>query len=268
MTRDDAKLGRRSSAFYHPLFVTPVECTAADAGSKKYRLQLETDNDNIVDLSALAGKFEDGGCLLKMNIIEQALDAILEVVPRYIAETGRGVRIGNIALLKPYVAGSVDHVNAAPDPVKNRLEIHASECPALRHSISNAQLINRLRDTRGIEFVYPDKPYGQQQPNTIDIGCTFSVFGSKIYVPEQTADEPSKDGSVRVETRDGGLVGYCDVLSDGPLLTTARLRVRNPPSNRLARLVVETYGTKIDLENGGDKSIYTRNVVLTGLPRA
>lgn len=262
MTRDGAKLGRRHIAFYRPLYVMPVECSPAGAESKKYRLQLETDNDNIVDLSALAGKFEDAGCLIKMSTIEQALDSILEVVPRYIAETGRGVRIGNIALLKPYVAGSIDHINAAPDPVKNRLEIHASECPAIRHAITNAQIVNRLRKKDGIDFVYPDKPYGQQQTNIIDAAFPFIVYGSKLYVPVQTADNPSKRGSIRVETRDGELVGYCDVISDGPILTTARLAVAKRPANRLARLVVETYGTRQAAEEGGDMAIYTRNISL------
>ena len=266
ITRDGAKLGRDSFALGRPMFFRPVPCQTLN-GKTSYRLQLETDNDNIVNLSDMANIFFDEGCPLKMNVIESVLDAILEIVPKYIARTGRAVRIGNLALLKPYIRGQIENANDPADPVRNSLEIHASSCPALRHSLSRARLVNSLREGggSGIDTVMPDSPTARQ--NTVDIDNWFIVAGKDVFVPDQSASAPSPDGNARIETRDGKLIGYCDVKKSVNGLFYAYLRMDTPPAGDKARLVVETFGEGEKAKEKKTRKAYTRNITLLGLPR-
>ena len=139
VTRTDLQLDPRKDLL-PDVMVHPVPCGAD--GTTKYRLALDNSTDNICGLEALEEELRTAGLNLHVSAVENILNTLLEVIPSYIARTGRSVRIGNLVTLKPFATGTLDNANDAPSPDRNHLEIRATISPALRHSLAKARLVN------------------------------------------------------------------------------------------------------------------------------
>jgi hypothetical protein len=139
-TRDDCQLEARHYLAKMGMTCRPVPCFGG--GKKSYRLELQGGKDNIVGLSALSEQIRTAGLNLHVSAVENVLNSIMDILPEYIAATGRSVRIGNLVTLKPFATGTIDEETDAPDPEKSHVEIRAVVSPALRYSLAKVRLIN------------------------------------------------------------------------------------------------------------------------------
>ena len=233
--------------------VHPVPCMVG--GKRKYRLVLEDSSDNICGLDSLAEEIQIAGANLHVSAIENALNTLLDVIPSYIARTGRSVRIGNLITLKPCATGTIDYANDDPDPGKNRLEIHAIVSPVLRHALKKVRLVNAARRTRGVDFVIRAMDWSVR--GEVDAKHELHINGTKIYVPPQSATDKNTRGKVWIETLDGRLLGRCEVLHSGPGLVAVRFVPDAPVDVAEGRLVVETFGTQ-ESAASGDRALLSR----------
>ena len=251
LTRDDFLLDPQDVQCQDGLRVVPIPCGAG--GKKQFRLVLEDSADKISDLDSLADDLRNAG--LQMPVVENVVNALLDVIPRYIAKTRRSVRIGNLVTMTPCVKGSLDSTTDNPDPKKSHLEIHATVSPALRHSLSRIKLVNvnRRQNALGKVICKMDKA----KADVVDAEHDIYVNGSSIYVPQQSATDDGTQGCVWIETLDGKRLGRCAVLVSGRDLLTVRFVPDKPVGECDARIVVETYGTEEAAEIG-DKSAFAR----------
>lgn len=252
VTRADLQLDPRDVRL-PDIRVKPIPCGAG--GKTAYRLSLEESSDNICGLDALAEELSTAGLNLHVSAVENILNTLLDVIPRYIARTGKAVRIGNLMTLKPYVTGTLDNANDEPDPAKSHVEIRATVSPALRHSLAKARLVNVKHRRNVIDRVICNM--NGAVVDVVDVNHDIGVSGRNIYVPCQPATAEDARGRVWIETLDGVRLGRCAVLNSGPDLLTVRFVPDMPVSVGEARLVVETYGTK-EAADAGDKSALAR----------
>ena len=251
VTRDDRKLDPQGGQWRHGLKVMPVLCGAG--GTKKFRLKLKDSTDNICDLDSLADELRTASNL-HVSVVENVMNVLLEVIPRYIAKTGCSVRLGNLVTLNPCVTGTLDSSVDEPDPEKNHVEIRATVSPALRHSLSRIKLVNDNR-RKGLGKVF--REMDNAKPDEVDAEHNILVNGRDIYVPPQSATDENTWGSVWIETLNGERLGQCVVLESGPDLLTVRFVPDKPVGECEAKIVVETYGTEEAVE-AGDKSGFAR----------
>ena len=237
-----------------------VPC-ARSGDVQQYRLQLESDNDNIVGLDAIEDELRTAGLNLRVEAVENILNTLCGVIPEYIARTGNAIRLGNLVTLKPYATGTVAHANDAPDPEKNHLEVRATVCPALRYSLAKARLVNAMRNVDGIDGVFGGP---KQNSGEVDEKNDILVFGRNIYLPKPAGDAKVR-GRAWLETREGENLGRCEVMLSGNDNLCLRLRLDAPLRVRDCRLAIETCGTKnAALDPTSPISLYRRNVRFVG----
>lgn len=252
VTREDRQLDpRKSSILSKGIKVHPVPCPVN--GKRKYRLDLEKSNDNIHGLDSLSEEINMSG--YQVPLVENMLNMLLDVVPRYIARTGHSVRIGNLLTLKPFATGTLEYANDATDPANNRLEIRGTISPALRHSLARVPLVNVSQRIKGLDFAINNANGSRRD----EINAKFEIIinGTDIYVPLQSAADENTRGKVWFETMDGRRLGRCSVSSSGPNAIIARFVPDAPVDVDEGRLFVETYGTK-EAAEAGDRSLLQR----------
>jgi hypothetical protein len=259
-SRGDAQIDARSYLLRDGVRFRTVPC-ARFGDVQQYRLQLESDNDNIVGLDAIEDELRTAGLNLRVEAVENILNTLCGVIPEYIARTGNAIRLGNLVTLKPYATGTVAHANDAPDPEKNHLEVRATVCPALRYSLAKARLVNAMRNVDGIDSVLG----GPKQNNgEVDEKNDIVVFGRNIYLPKPAGDAKVR-GRAWLETREGEKLGRCEVMVSGNDNLCLRLRLDAPLRVRDCRLAIETCGTKnAALDPTSPISLYRRNVRFVG----
>ena len=253
VTREDCQLDPRAGQLPDRIDVKPVPC--GSGGAKKYRLALVNSTDKICSLESLADELRVAGLNLHVSAVENILNTLLDVIPGYIARTGRSVRIGNLMTLKACATGSINNVNDELDPKVNHLEIRATISPALRHSLAKARLVNVKQRRNVIGMVI--REMNNAVADEIDAVHTLFINGTRIYVPPQSATDENTRGRVWVETLDGVMLGRCAVLNSGPDIVVARFVPDASVSEGEVRLVVETYGTKAAAD-ADDKSSFAR----------
>ena len=252
VTREDRQLDpRKSSLLSSGIKVRPVPCPVN--GKRKYRLELEKSSDNIHGLDSLAEEINMSG--YQVSLVENMLNMLLDVVPRYIARTGHSVRIGNLLTLKPFATGTLEYANDTPNPENNKLEIRGTISPALRHSLSKVPLVNTSIQVRGIEFAINNANASRR--DLINAELEILINGTDIYVPPQSAADENTRGKVWFETMDGRRLGRCSVLSSGPNAIKAKLVPDAPVNVDEGRIFVETYGT-MEAAKAGDSSLLQR----------
>ena len=260
-SREDAQIDEQSFLLRDGVKFRTIPC-ARSGGAPQYRLQLESDNDNIVGLGAIEEELRMSGLNLRVEAVENILNTLCGIIPEYIARTGNAVRLGNLVTLKPYATGTVAHANDAADPARNHLEVRATVCPSLRYSLAKARLVNAMRNVDGIDSVVGGP---SQKSGEVDAEHEISVAGQNIYLPLSSAGDVEARGRAWLETRDGEMLGRCDVTLSGSEYLRLRLRLDAPPRVRDCRLVIETYGTA---EAAADPSYpvfsYRRNVRFVG----
>lgn len=240
VTRDDCQLDPRNGQLPDHIDVTPIPC--GSYRESKFRLAIVNSSDRISNLSALAEDLQIAGLNLHVSAVENILNTLLDVVPRYIAKTGKSLRLGNLVTLKACVTGTIDNANDELDPENNHLEIRAVVSPALRHSLAKARLVNVKRRRSVIDSVIRDM--NGARSGEVDATHNFFINGRGIYVPPQSATDENTRGRVWIETLDGVMLARCEVLSSGPDMVCARFCPAAPVIAEEARLMVETYGTK------------------------
>lgn len=259
-SRGDAQIDARSYLLRDGVRFRTVPC-ARSGDVQQYRLQLESDNDNIVGLDAIEDELRTAGLNLRVEAVENILNTLCGVIPEYIARTGNAIRLGNLVTLKPYATGTVAHANDAPDPEKNHLEVRATVCPALRYSLAKARLVNAMRIVDGIDGVFGGP---KQNSGEVDEKNDILVFGSNIYLPKPAGDAEVR-GCAWLETREGEKLGRCEVMLSGNDNLCLRLRLDAPLRVRDCRLAIETCGTKnAALDPTSPISLYRRNVRFVG----
>ena len=259
-SRGDAQIDARNYLLRDGVRFRTVPC-ARFGDVQQYRLQLESDNDNIVGLDAIEDELRTAGLNLRVEAVENILNTLCGVIPEYIARTGNAIRLGNLVTLKPYATGTVAHANDAPDPEKNHLEVRATVCPALRYSLAKARLVNAMRNVDGIDGVFGGP---KQNSGEVDEKNDILVFGSNIYLPKPAGDANVR-GRAWLETREGENLGRCEVMLSGNDNLCLRLRLDAPLRVRDCRLAIETCGTKnAALDPTSPISLYRRNVRFVG----
>ena len=259
-SRGDAQIDARSYLLRDGVRFRTVPC-ARFGDVQQYRLQLESDNDNIVGLDAIEDELRTAGLNLRVEAVENILNTLCGVIPEYIARTGNAIRLGNLVTLKPYATGTVAHANDAPDPEKNHLEVRATVCPALRYSLAKARLVNAMRNVDGIDGVFGGP---KQNSGEVDEKNDILVFGSNIYLPKPAGDANVR-GRAWLETKEGENLGRCEVMLSGNDNLCLRLRLDAPLRVRDCRLAIETCGTKnAALDPTSPISLYRRNVRFVG----
>lgn len=263
-SRNDKKLSALCSAMRFGMKCHPVPCSGKD--KNMYRLELENSKDHIVGISELEGMFREKGMTVNMTGIENMLEMLMSVLPEYIARSGRSVRLGNLVTFKPYATGTIEYIGAKPDPEKNRVEIRAVVSPVLRHWLRDVPLVNeKHHGGYGINFVIGDK--SDITRDIVPLDVTFSVVGSGLYVPQQSASAPDPRGRVWVELSTGRLAGYGTVVASGPDLLKCMLELDPElslkPGDHDAKVVVESYGTPEAYQKGSTEIFrYERKVKL------
>lgn len=254
VSRNDAQLKGGEYPLSTDFRFTPVSCGKAD-GATRYRLKLDGDSDSIVELKDLQDEFF--GTALRVELVEQVLGSIFDVIPRYIARTGNAVRIGDLVTLKPYVTGTIGHANDDADPAVNRVELRATESPALRHCLKNARLVNVNGHPRGIARVI-----GGTVPREgiVSAGSDIFIAGYEsygIYVPMDASGDA--DEGVWLEAPDGRQIVRCKVTSAGEHDLVARIPAAEPIAPGEYRIVVVTRGG-MDAPKDAPAFTYRRNV--------
>ena len=260
-SREDAQIDARSFLLRDGVRFRTVPC-ARSGDVPQYRLKLESDNDNIVGLSAIEDELRMAGLNLRVEAVENILNTLCGVIPEYIARTGNAIRLGNLVTLKPFATGTVAHANDASDPEKNHLEVRATVCPSLRYSLAKMRLVNAKRNVDGIDSVVGGPA---QKSGEVDAENEIAVAGRSIYLPLSSACDAEARGRAWLETREGEMLGRCDVTLSGGAYLRLRIRLDALPRVRDCRLVIETYGTA---EAAADPSSpilsYRRNVRFVG----
>lgn len=260
-SREDAQIDARSFLLRNGVRFRTVPC-ARSGDIPQYRLQLESDNDNIVGLGAISDELRQAGLNLRVEAVENILNTLCGVIPEYIARTGNAVRLGNLVTLKPYATGTIAHANDAADPDKNHLEVRATVCPSLRYSLAKVRLVNAMRNVDGIDSVVGGP---SQKSGEVDAENEITVTGQNIYLPPPSASGAQARGCAWLETREGEMLGRCDVTLSGGEYLRLRLRLDAPPSVRDCRLVIETCGTaEAALDPSAPILSYRRNVRFVG----
>ena len=257
VTREDCQLDpRNSSILSGGMKARPVPCLVN--GKRKYRLELVNSNDNIHNLDSLEEEIKMSG--YQVTTVENMLNMLLDVVPRYIARTGRSIRLGNLLTLKPCATGTLDYANDTPNPESNKIEIRGTISPALRHSLSKVPLVNVSRRIRGIDFAINIADGCRR--DMIDAKLEFDINGTDIYVPVQSATAKNVRGKVWIETMDGRRLGRCAISSSGPNALHARFVPDAPVDVEEGKIFVETYGTVEAAESGDDSLLrrYSHNI--------
>ena len=218
--------------------VKPVPCIVN--GKQKFSLSLVNSTDNIRCLDSLAEEIRMAG--FQVSTVENMLNMLLDIVPKYIARTGHSLRIGNLMMVKPCATGTIEYANDALDPEINKLELRGTISPALRHSLTRAKLVNVSQRKRGLSFVIREA--NNSNRGEVDAESKLDINGTDIYVPPQSATDTDTRGKVWIETLDGRMLGRCAVLSSGPDMILAKFVPDAPVDVEEGRLFVETYGTK------------------------
>ena len=263
VTRHDCQI--KSDSFLFPdggVGFNPIPCY-----KNKYRLEPENSTDNICTVSDLADEIRQSSGL-SVNVVETVLATLLDVVPKFIARTnGCAVRLGNLVTFKPCITGTIEYANGKLDDKKNHLEIHATESPALRHSLAKAKLVNNARNSNGLDRVMGG-PSANPTLDKIDAENEIFVNGIDIYVPKQSANADTGQGRIWVETRTGRRLGGCTVLRSGKDGAAVRFVPDAPlrDEDRECRVVVETCGTQEAAESNKPKLLFrlTRDVTYVG----
>jgi len=263
VTRHDCQIKSDSHLFHDGgVGFRPIPCY-----ENKYRLEPENSKDNICNVSDLAEEIHQSSGL-SVNVVETVLATLLDVVPRFIARTnGCAVRLGNLVTLKPCITGTIEYANGKLDAKKNHLEIHATESPALRHSLAKANLVNNARNSNGLDRVLGGS---RKSPTRDKIDAENEIFvnGIDIYVPRQPANVDKGQGRIWVETRTGRRLGGCTVLRSGKDSAAVRFVPDAPlrEEDRECRVVVETCGTQEAAESNKPKLLFrlTRDVTYVG----
>ena len=263
VTRHDCQI--KSNSFLFPdsgVGFRPIPCY-----KNRYRLEPENSTDNIYTVSDLADEIRQSSGL-SVNVVETVLATLLDVVPKFIARTnGCAVRLGNLVTLKPCITGTIEYANGKLDAKTNHLEIHATESPALRHSLAKAKLVNNARNSNGLDSVLGGSNTSPVR-DKIDAVHDILVNGVDIYVPCQPSTADSGRGRVWVETRTGRRLGACTVLKSGKDAVTARFVPDAPlrEEDRECRVVVETCGTREAAESDKPKLLFrlSRDVTYIG----
>ena len=263
VTRHDCQI--KSDSFLFPdsgVGFRPIPCY-----KNRYRLEPENSTDNICTVSDLADEIRQSSGL-SVNVVETVLATLLDVVPKFIARTnGCAVRLGNLVTLKPCITGTIEYANGKLDAKKNHLEIHATESPALRHSLAKANLVNNARNSNGLDRVLGG-PSASPILDKIDSENDITVCGVDIYVPKQPSNVDNGQGRVWVETRTGRRLGACTVLKSGKDALAVRFVPDAPlrEEDKECRVVVATCGTKEKAESDKPKLIFrlSRDVTYIG----
>ena len=238
-TRDSNQLSPKDYPFLDEgIKVYPVACEAN--GKRRYRFNIENSTDNIHEMKNLDDAFRSAGITIRAKTLQGMINALMDVLPKYIAEKGCSVRLGDLVTFKPYVTGTVESANDQPDPATSRLEIRAVVGPALRHSLTQAKLVNRCFG-RGIDRVIGG-PSTSRSKGVIDAENEINVFGWNIYVPQTEMNDDSR-GKIWIETLDGVFLGRCVVTTTGPDFVIAKFEPVAPVTVDEVRLVLETCGT-------------------------
>ena len=241
LSRDDMQLDPSSHDIADGMKFSPVPCAFKD-GKRKFRLKLAGDSDNICELDDLKYDLQSSGLTVSTTVINSILHVIEKVIPRYMARTGRAVRLGNLVMLKPYATGSIDEENGKAVSEKNHVEIRATICPSLRYALSRTRPINTVSHPDGIDFVNCD--YSGSTKNNLMDGKRHFINGKNIYVPVSTSPDYGKKGSVWLESCSGERIGSFDMTIEGGFLLAGTLKLDCEPASKDCVLVVETYGTK------------------------
>lgn len=263
VTRHDCQI--KPDSFLFPdsgVGFRPIPCY-----KNRYRLEPENSTDNICTINDLADEIRQSSGL-SVNVVETVLATLLDVVPKFIARTnGCAVRLGNLVTLKPCITGTIEYANGKLDAKTNHLEIHATESPALRHSLAKANLVNTARNSNGLDRVLGG-PSVSPVLDKIDAENDITVCGVDIYVPNQPSTTDSGCGRVWIETRTGRQLGACTVLKSGKDVLTVRFVPDAPlrEEDRECRVVVETCGTKEAAESDKPKLLFrlARDVTYIG----
>ena len=263
VTRHDCQI--KANSFLFPdsgVGFRPIPCY-----KNRYRLEPENSTDNICTINDLADEIRQSSGL-SVNVVETVLATLLDVVPKFIARTnGCAVRLGNLVTLKPCITGTIEYANGKLDAKKNHLEIHATESPALRHSLAKANLVNNARNSNGLDRVLGG-PSASPILDKIDAENDITVCGVDIYVPSQPSNVDKGQGRVWVETRTGRRLGACTVLKSGKDALTVRFVPDAPlrEEDKECRVVVETCGTKEKAESDKPKLLFrlSRDVTYIG----
>lgn len=259
LSRSNRQIDPSSPYLRDGIRFTPVPC-GTNGANCYYRLQLENANDNIVGIDALDEELRLAGLNIPASAVEGVLNTLFAVLPKYMARTGRAVRLGHLVTLKPYATGSLAHMNDEPDPATNRLEIRATICPALRYSLARVALVNAAR-REDRSLVVAGGPEGEA--GVVDEANESFVTGEGVYVPEQSFDADAPRGRVWLETLSGGRLGRFDVLESSGRFLRIKLHLDAPAGGEECRVVVETYGSRAAAEGGeGVLMRLTRNVRL------
>ena len=86
-SREDAQIDAQSFLLRDGVRFRTVPC-ARSGDAQQYRLQLESDNDNIVGLGAIADELRMAGLNLRVEAVENILNTLCGVIPEYITLSG------------------------------------------------------------------------------------------------------------------------------------------------------------------------------------
>ena len=264
VTRNDCQLDPEKDHLPDSIKVTPIPCGLGRSRKNKFRLALVNSTNKFSNLHDLAEELRVAGLNLHVSAIENILNTLLDVIPGYMARTGRSVRIGNLITLKANVNGSIDNANDELDQKKNRLEILATVSPALRYSLAKVRLVNVKNRRNVIDRVIRDM--NGAVADEVDAENAFFINGKGIYVPQQSATDENTRGLVWIEALDGAMLGRCEVLASGPDLLRVKFKPNAPVGAGDVRLVVKTYGSKeaADADDRSSLASYSRVVRIVG----
>ena len=220
----------------------------------KYRLRLEGENDNITDIDGLTQLIRDTGVILDMGVIKSIIDILGKVIPKYMAQTGRAVRLGNLVMLKPYATGSLAKRDAKPDQKKNHVEIHAVACPALRYSLAKAKLKNNFTQGAEIDIVIAECKGAKRNEIHLDVANSFS--GKNIWVPHAQSGRKREDGDIWLENSYGERIVDFEVVSSGnALIRGMPMPLQEITKSQDCTLVIRTFGTEEEAKKEDDRIV-------------
>ena len=244
-SRFDAVVDRRDNALESGMLFKAVPVNVVK-GVQRFRLQLAGDNDQIVGLGALDDELRTAGLNLHADAVEGMINTLCNILPRYMARTGRSVRIGNLVTLKLFATGSIAHSNDPATPPENHLEIRATVSPSMRYALSNMKLVNAAGAQSAILHILGStaNTYGEVAP-----GDEVTIDGRAIYVAPAGGDAPAK-GRVWIESTGGEKIGDCEVVMSNDTVIKARMRLDATPADGRITFVVETFGTREEAARG------------------
>ncbi len=222
---------------YEPMPIKP-----GLGGGPRHRPVVSLWDKKAGSLDELAAFMVDHGSPYSRHLITAVLSEVCSTIPKFIRDKRKGVRFGDMAIVKPCITGSTKYADDFLDPAKNRLELRITALSSFRHALGRYTPVNVMETIPNLKSVLDEHSRTHSGVISSNSLCEFS--GENIYVKPYKAGEKSDGGRMYLETEEGEYVADFTVKKSNDKRIFAILDESVKLEKRPYYVVIETYCTE------------------------